>query len=169
MEWGVDKAADKLAGDKQEEIKKMHIIIPKRKDVPACAKVYLAAYQADPWNETYEPSEVESYIGNYLDSDVKCCYALVEGEEIRGVALGLVVPSIDSPYLRIEDICVDPGVQRKGYGSQFMELLSQQAARRGCDSVLLGTQRDYPSHRFYLKNGFQEIESVLLYKEVRRD
>ena len=119
MEWGVDKAADKLAGDKQEEIKKMYIIIPERKDIPACAKVYLAAYQAEPWNEPYEASEVESYIGNYLDSDVKCCYALVEGEEIRGVALGLVVPSIDSPYLRIEDICVDPGVQRKGWKSVY--------------------------------------------------
>ena len=53
------------------------------------------------------------------------------------------------------------------YGSRFMELLLKEVAKKGCDSVLLGTQKGYPSHQFYLKNGFEEIESVLLYKEVK--
>ena len=145
----------------------MHIMIPKRKDVQACAKVYMAAYGAEPWNETYEAAEVEKYIADYLDSDTKCCFALVEEEEIKGVALGLIVPYITQPYLRLEDFCVDFSVQRKGYGSSFMGLLLNKAAELGCDSVLLGTQKGYPSHRFYVKNGFQEVESVLLYKEIR--
>lgn len=144
----------------------MHIIIPGMQEVQACAKVYMEAYKATPWNEINETSEVETYIGNYLNSDTKCCFALVEDDEIKGVALGLIVPSISGPYLRIEDFCVDANVQRKGYGSSFMDLLIKEAAKKGCDSVLLGTQKGYPSHQFYLKNGFQEVESVLLYKEV---
>lgn len=89
----------------------MHIIIPEMRDVQACAKVYIEAYKTAPWNEVYETAEIETYIGNYLNSDVKCCFALVENDEIKGVALGLVVPSISGPYLRIEDFCVDSNVQ----------------------------------------------------------
>ena len=144
----------------------MHISIPEMRDVQACAKVYIEAYKTAPWNEVYETAEIETYIGNYLNSDVKCCFALVENDEIKGVALGLVVPSISGPYLRIEDFCVDSNVHRKGYGSSFMDLLQKETVKIGCDSVLLGTQKDYPSYHFYLKNGFQEVESVLLYKEV---
>lgn len=142
------------------------IIIPKPDDIPACAKVYINAYKAEPWNEMYEISEVENYISAYLNSNTKVCYALVDGEDIKGVALGLIVPSISTPYLRLEDICIDSTEQRKGYGSAFMELLSNEAIKLGCDSVILGTQKDFPSHHFYLKNRFQEVESVLLYKFI---
>lgn len=142
------------------------MMIPEAKDIPACARIYQAAYRAEPWEEVYEADEVENYITEYLNSDVKCCFALAEGDRVRGVALGLIVPSIGRPYFRIEDICVDPEVHRRGYGSRFMKLLEKRAAEFGCDAILLGTQRGYPSHEFYVKNGFQEVESVLLCKEI---
>ena len=106
------------------------------------------------------------YISRYLDSDTKFCFALVDDGEIKGVALGFIVPSISAPYLRLEDICIDSTKQRKGYGSTFMKLLESEAIKQGCDSVVLGTQKDFPSHHFYLKNRFQEVESVLLYKFI---
>lgn len=144
----------------------MYIKIPESKDISQCVKVYISAYSEEPWKEVYEEAEVENYICAYLNSDTKCCFSAVEQEQIVGLVLGLLVPGIDGPYLRIEDICISPEVQRKGYGSTFMELIAKEATKRGCDSILLGTQKDFPSHRFYLKNGFQEIESVLLYKEL---
>lgn len=145
----------------------MTIIIPKQDDIPKCAKVYINAYKMEPWNEAYELSEVEKYISSYLNSDTKVCFALVGEDNIKGVALGFIVPSISVPYLRLEDICIDSAEQRKGYGRSFMELLSNEAAKLGCDSIILGTQRDFPSHHFYLKNGFQEVESVLMYKNIK--
>ena len=144
----------------------MNIVVPKLENVPACAKVYVNAYKTEPWNEEYEISEVEKYISSYLNSDTKVCFALQDGDVIKGVSLGFIVPSISGSYLRLEDICIDSTEQRKGYGSVFMELLSIEAAKLGCDSLILGTQKDFPSHHFYLKNGFQEVESVLMYKEI---
>lgn len=144
----------------------MYIKIPESKDISECAKVYVSAYSAEPWEEVYEEAEVENYICAYLDSDTKCCFAAVEQEQIVGVVLGLIVPYVGSQFFRIEDFCISPKVQRKGCGTTFMELIEKEAAKRGCDSILLGTQREFPSHRFYLKNGFQEIESVLLFKEI---
>lgn len=144
----------------------MYIKIPESKDISECAKVYVAAYREEPWEEVYEETEVETYLRAYLNSDTKCCFAAVEQEQIVGLVLGLLVPSIGGPYLRIEDFCISPKVQRKGCGTTFLELVAKEAVKRGCDSILLGTQRDFPSHHFYLKNGFQEIESVLLFKEI---
>lgn len=144
----------------------MYIVIPKIEDIQAYAKLYVNAYQTEPWNETYEVTEVERYISSYLNSDTKVCFALQDGDVIKGVALGFIVPSISGPYLRLEDIFIDSIEQRKGYGSVFMELLSIEVAKLGCDSLILGTQKDFPSHHFYLKNGFQEVESVLMYKEI---
>lgn len=142
------------------------ILIPKPDDISTCAKIYINAYKTGPWNEAYDVFEIETYISSYLNSDTKVCYALLDGKDIKGVALGLIIPSISGPYLRLEDICIDSTQQRKGYGSIFMELLSNESAKLGCDSIILGTQKDFPSHHFYLKNGFQEVESVLLYKDI---
>ena len=144
----------------------MKIMIPKAGDIQACAKVYVSAYNTEPWNEIYDISEVEKYISSYLKSDTKSCFVLVENDVIKGVALGLIVPNISGTYFRLEDFCIDASEHRNGYGSVFMELLIKEVAKYGCDSVLLGTQRDYPSHQFYMKNGFQEVESILLYKGI---
>ncbi len=66
----------------------------------------------------------------------------------------------------MEDFCISAENQGKGYGTIFLRNIFEEASKSGCDSILLGTQRDFPSHRFYLKNGFSEIESVLLYHSV---
>ena len=144
----------------------MKIFVPKEKEIPLCAEVYISAYKAEPWNEAYEKNEVEKYVSEYLHSKTKICFAAEEKDEIVGIALGFIVPSIGSPFMRIEDFCISGEKQGMGFGTEFLKLIFEEAKELGCDSVLLGTQKDFPSHRFYLKNGFSEIEFVLLYKEL---
>jgi len=144
----------------------MDIFVPDKEDILQCAKVYCSAYTCTPWEEQYEESEVKKYLEEYLDSDTKRCYAVREGNKILGIAVGFIVPCIDAPYFRVEDFCIAAESHRSGRGSEFINILAKEVAKLGCDSIILGTQKDFPSHRFYLKNGFQEIESVLLYKEI---
>lgn len=144
----------------------MQIVIPDRELLSECARLYVAAYREEPWNEDCSEADAENYLRAFLCSETKCCFAAVEDEQVVGVVLGLFVPSMMRPYLRIEDICIHPSRQRNGFGTAFLNLIQQEAQKRGCDSMLLGTQRNFPSHLFYLKNGFQEMESVLLYKEI---
>ena len=144
----------------------MNIIIPETKDISVCAGVYISAYKAEPWNETYEKSGVEKYIADYLGSKTKLCFAALKDGKIIGIALCIIVPGIDFPFLRVEDFCISGENQGRGFGREFLKIIFEKAKELGCDSVLLGTQRNFPSHRFYLKNGFSEIDSVLLYKEL---
>ena len=136
--------------------------------IKKCARIYRNAYREEPWNEEYDAGDVESYITDFLNSETKCAFAFILGEDIIGVAMGLIIPSIGSCYFRIEDICIDPAYQGRGYGRQFIESLENNLKIKGCDSILLGTQRGFPAHKFYLKNEFKEIDSVLLYREIKR-
>ena len=135
--------------------------------VTACAQLYRDAYALPPWEETYEAQEIEAYLRGFMGSDAYGAYVLTKGGECVALALCVLIPGVGCPSLRVEDICVAPAFQRKGYGGTMMRLLKKQAARLGADCILLGTQRGFPSHAFYLKNGFEEIDtSVLLYSEV---
>lgn len=145
---------------------RIELFVPGAEDIAACAQAYGSAYSVPPWNEAYDPAQIEAYIASYLASDTLCCYALRAEAEIIGLALGMIVPGIDGPYLRVEDFCIAAKHQRRGYGGGMMRLLMEAVGQRGCDSVLLGTQKGFPSHRFYLKNGFVEIESALMYREI---
>ena len=144
----------------------MKIFVPTEKEIPLCAEVYISAYKSEPWNETYKKAETEKYISDYLGSKTKICFAAEEKDEIIGIALCLIVPGIGCPFLRIEDFCISGEKQGRGLGTEFLKLIFEKAKELGCDSVLLGTQKGFPSHRFYLKNGFLEIGSALLYKEL---
>lgn len=144
----------------------LQLIKPGEKDLLQCVKVYLSAYSTDPWNETYDKDKIKSYLSGFCSSGSMRCFAAAVNGEIIGLALVLVVPGIDAPYFRVEDFCISAEHQRKGYGTLFLKGVFEEALKMGCDSVLLGTQRGFPSHKFYLENGFTEIESVLLYHSL---
>lgn len=147
----------------------MNIREPKIEEINQCADIYISAYQSEPWNEIYEKDEVIQYLLNYMNANGRFCYCLEDHQCIVGIALGLIVPSITKPYMRIEDFCVCKEHQHQGYGSSMMNLIQKEAEKFGCDCILLNTQKDYPSHHFYRKLGFQEIETVLLLKEVEEN
>ena len=85
--------------------------------IEKCAYLYQSAYKNEPWNEEYSIVEITDYLSRFLNSGTKRAYALVLDEEIIGIALGLIVPCVGSDYFRLEDICLSPQYQRKGFGS----------------------------------------------------
>lgn len=135
-------------------------------DMRQCAAIYQSAYEAEPWNENYPVEMIEEYIGGFMKSNSMRSFVIVDNGNVVGLALTILIPGMGRPYLRIEDFCIDAQRHRKGCGSRFIELIMNEAEKMGCDSLLLGTQKEFPAYRFYLKNGFQEIESVLLYREI---
>lgn len=139
----------------------------KTKDAQIYARIAAAAYREEPWGEQNDLEKLRIYCENFISSETRPGYILLEDNEIVGAALCILIPSLDGCYVRIEDFCILPERQRKGMGTAFVELLKEQVKAAGADSILLGTQRDFPSHRFYLKKGFNEVETaILLYREV---
>lgn len=137
-------------------------------DIEMCIETYRLAYGAEPWREEYTEAEVRKYLTEFMEAGSTHCYVQTENGNICGLALTILIPGIGAPYLRIEDFCIAAEYHRMGLGSWFLQELTEKARKMECDSLLLGTQRGFPAHRFYLKNGLQEIESVLMYRETEQ-
>lgn len=135
-------------------------------EIDACAAVYAEAYAQPPWDEAYAPEQIAGYLRAFMGQDGFCAWRLSVGGAITGVALGIVVPCPDGPFLRLEDFCVAPRWQRQGLGGAFLAEIERLSAGLGCDSVLLATQPDVPAHRFYLKQGFREVPTAFMHKDV---
>lgn len=145
----------------------MIIRMMENEDIDSCVKIYKKAYAAEPWCEQHTSQEIKDYLLRFISSDQMDGYMLCDGEKIIGIALGIRIASIGSDYMRIEDFCVDIAHQGQGIGSLFIKKIGELIKNKGMDSILLGTVKDYPSHKFYVKNGFQEIDSsILLFKEL---
>ena len=151
-------------------VRTMEIFAADESCVNVCADIYVRAFRAEPWNEEYETDAVRAYLNEYLLGENLFFLALRENGEVRAFSLGVKLPAVDGPYLRVEEFCVSPDAQRRGLGAYLMDGVCAEARKRGCDGVLLGTQKDVPAYGFYLKNGFVEIDkAALLYRAVSGD
>lgn len=130
--------------------------------VEACARMYAQAYAQPPWNETHDLDKVEAYLRAFMRESAFHCYVLTRGGVAVAMALCIRIPYMDVFSLRVEDLCVAPQFQRRGFGGKLLGMLRTEAARLGADCVLLGTQRDFPAHAFYLKHGFTDVDGAAL-------
>ena len=145
----------------------MIIRMMQKEGIDDCVEIYKKAYAAEPWCEQHTSKEIKDYLLRFISSEGMDGYMLCDDEKIIGIALGIKIAYIGSDYMRMEDFCVDIEHQRQGIGSLFIKKIGELIRNKGMDSILLGTVKDYPSHKFYLKNGFREIDSsILLFKEL---
>ena len=63
---------------------------------------------------------------------------------------------LDLPLRRLEM------AGEKGSEACFWKKCSRSWRKMGIHGVLLSTERTYPAYEFYKKNGFQEIEGIVL-------
>ena len=91
----------------------------------------------------------------YLDSGGEF---LVGFDNDNLVAMG-ALRKLDSENIEIKRMRVDPDCQRMGYGKAILEALEQSAFSMGYKRVVLDTTIQlHGSQKFYLKNGYQEVE-----------
>ena len=88
-------------------------------------------------------------------------YAVKISLEENGKVLGWAYVLIQyqdrhkEPYAYLENVYVEPGHQKAGYGTQLVKLALEEARARGCYKII-GTSKHHKKtvHEFYQKNGF---------------
>ncbi|WP_368732117.1 GNAT family N-acetyltransferase [Clostridium sporogenes] len=62
----------------------------------------------------------------------------------------------------IDEFCIGDNFQGKGIGSLFLKDIEKLLYDEKVEGMILNTERDYPSCKFYEKNGFQVLGNLIV-------
>ena len=115
-------------------------------------------FSRPPWNERYESrEEVRKYFSNFLGLDNFLGFVGTIGENLVALCVGMRKPWLKGTEYYVDQFCVAHACQRKGIGSLFLHEIEKQLTDREIKGILLNTERNYPAHDFYRKNGFTTL------------
>ncbi len=125
-----------------------------------CIDLYQDVFGKEPWFEKSERSAVEQFFLNFMDSNKFVGYVAKKDEKILAVSIGFLKPWIQGEEYYIDQFYVDYNLQGQGIGSMFLEKIKEQLIRINVHAIILATEKEYPSYRFYVKNGFSLLEDL---------
>ena len=124
-----------------------------------CVDLYVATFNAPPWNESWSAADARQRLGDFLASprSTGVCVANPEGDVV-GFALGHRERSSDGDHFLLQEMCVQSGVQRRGHGTELL---------RGLGELLPDVTRWYLltaygsyAATFYQKVGFEPAQRM---------
>ncbi len=134
------------------------------------AELYRSAFKGDPWNDDWSDTvQLCEYLKDVSDHFNGLNYGFKIDGKLVAVSLGSIRHWWEGTNYNIEEFCVDPSLQGKGIGTRFMKLIEDDVRAKGLAGIFLQTDNDMPSYKFYLKNGYDELNKhVSFYKSVKK-
>lgn len=134
-----------------------------KEQVKATAELYISVFSEEPWNEEYDSFEqVEALIRNFMSKDCYLNFVAIEENEVIGLCLGLKKPWIKGIEYYIDEFCIKTDRQGRGLGSAFLAQIEAEILRLGMDGMMLNTEKGVPAEKFYLKNGFHQLDDLIV-------
>jgi aminoglycoside 6'-N-acetyltransferase I len=118
-----------------------------------CAHLFMTAFNAEPWNDSYTPDTAKKQLAWHLR--VPGCLGLVSvNDGIVAFAIGYREPTDVEEVFHLSIFCVRPDAQRTGVGSRLLWNLEDRLRETGVRTVYLGTRKGTPAEAFYEKHGY---------------
>lgn len=130
-----------------------------------CVELYMKTYSQEPWNESWDSKDdVIHLIQNHYANNYFLGFVVVKDEKIVGVSIGFLKPWIKGMEYYIDEFFIHSDFHRQGIGSKFVAAIKNELCSQNIHAIMLNTERDYPSYKFYESIGFKVDKStVILY------
>ena len=124
-------------------------------------RLFREVFSAPPWNEDWsDERQLDDYLLDLTEVRNPLLFGLFEGEELIGISIGRIKHWCGGTEYFIEELCIRPDMQGKGYGRAFFSLIESDLKARGLDTIFLMTEKDKPAYGFYKKIGFEELPGL---------
>lgn len=134
-----------------------------REMLDECVDMYINTFSKEPWYDTYESrDQVIRYFTNHFDNNYFVGYVGVFENKIVALSIGMKKPWINGIEYYIDEFCVRFNEQGKGIGSKFIKEIEEDINKDGMNGIMLNTEKEFPSYKFYRKNGFKELEGLVV-------
>jgi GNAT superfamily N-acetyltransferase len=128
-----------------------------------CVDLYIETFTKEPWNDIYESREqVVKFFYNHLNNNYFVGYAALSDDKVVALSIGMKKPWIDGFEYYIDEFCVSYKMQGRGVGSWFIKAIEEDIKEQGMNGMILNTEKDYPSQKFYEKNGFKTLGDLIV-------
>ena len=139
-------------------------------DLKNAAEVFRGAFAAEPWNEEWSYELAETRINELMSSPQSIGYVAEANGVIQAVLCGRRLKYLHGVEYMIDEFCVSPNMQRSGIGTAVLDYARKELTAEGVAAMVLLTTRGYPSERFYIKNGFESKDAmVLMYRTIGKN
>ena len=147
----------------REEWQKMKMDIRKMEqvDIAACADILCSVYNNELWQCRWSREvaieyltdfyNMQKFVGYVIEADGMICGAIFAHEKVWW----------NNSEVFVEEMFVQPDLQRKGYGTMLLEKVEEYIKEKGLAGMTLSTNRYAPAPKFYGKNGFVNCEHIL--------
>ena len=130
-------------------------------DVADIAALYVASFNAPPWNEQWTLETASQRLRQMLQRP--SAYGLLAYDEqgFCGVILGDEEQFYDGIQFQIREFCVDNSRRGQGLGTNIYQELERRLQQRGIGEIILYTLRHPVAEGFYNKMGLQANEEMV--------
>jgi len=126
-----------------------------------CARLFMSAFNAEPWNDKYTPDTAKKQLDWHLR--VPGCVGLVSVTDgVVAFAIGYQEPTDVGDVFHLSIFCVRSDVQRTGVGSRLLNRLEERLSKSGVNTIYLGTNKGTPAEAFYRKHGYEVSDEEIV-------
>jgi aminoglycoside 6'-N-acetyltransferase I len=123
-------------------------------DLDACASLFIAAFNAPPWNDGWTRDTAGRRLRDILESPGALGLLASEREAV-GFLLGNVEQWHTGEVFHLREMAVHPGHRRRGIGTSLFERLEVDLRSRAIRSIYLMTAKGEGAEQFYTRAGFR--------------
>lgn len=133
------------------------------KHLKECVDLFIDTFSSEPWNDIYASRKhVEDFIINHMKNNYFLGYVGLLENKVVALSIGMKKPWIYGMEYYIDEFCVGYNFQGKGIGSLFLSKIESLNAKENIEGIILNTEKNYPSYKFYKSNGFKELGELVV-------
>ncbi|MBN1037920.1 GNAT family N-acetyltransferase [Clostridium sp. ZS1] len=139
----------------------MEILRINENDIEACAKIFVEAFNTEPWNDNWNIESAYIRLHDIYKSPNFLGVKYTENNEIFGALFGNCEEWFEGRQFNIKEVFVSKKIQGKNIGSKLINSAENEVKKLGVDFMFLSTQNNNLKN-FYLKHDFEETNSLCI-------